>query len=856
MTKKSGKKDPFADREASKYERPIQSREFILEHLKQRGKPATFEELLREFQLQEDPELEHAFKRRLKAMIREEQLERLRGGFFWPAGHRTLVEGHINIEKGKKPKMWVVPEDGSPRISLDSREVIGVYHGNRVIVSILDLEDFREGHLVEVLEQQRMTVTGRFCSEPGFNYVIPHGKEISIDILIPQGKENGAKEGDIVIVEITTQPSHWAEPLGKICDVLGHEDNAGIEVLAATHAYNLPDQWDETVLQEIKQYSNTIPPSALQSRLDLRDLPLVTIDGEDAKDFDDAVYCEEKRGGGFRLYVAIADVSYYVKPNTALDVEAQLRGNSVYFPGKVIPMLPEVLSNGLCSLKPEEDRLCLVCVLNISEEGKLGRYEFHEAVMRSKARLTYTKVAQILVSKSESLIEQYRDILPHLENLYRLYHVLRADREKRGAIEFETAETRIIFAKSGKISHIEPVRRNDAHRLIEECMLAANVATAQFLKKHKLPGLYRIHEGPPADKLADLKLFLKELGLALSGGETPTPLDYAKLLSSVQQRQDANIIQMVLLRSLSQAVYSPDNTGHFGLAYPAYAHFTSPIRRYPDLLVHRQITTVLRGKWEGELKDLASSEEAKEQLVKLAEHTSMTERRADEATRDVTRWLKCEYIFKHIGDVFDGLISGVTRFGFFVELKELYIDGLVHVANLQGDYYYFDAVRHRLLGERSGIVFKLGDSVRVKVAKVDIAERKIDFELIESQATQKSGQKSSQKSGQKDSKATRQSRKRSGGSRSQSQSQSQSRSRTRSSSRSQSQSRSQPQPQPQSQSQATRSTPKQSKRGNVGEKEVPQQDKKKNDKNKKNKRTQPKGIKARVEGHKSDRTQK
>lgn len=744
MTKKSRKKDPFAAREASKYERPIQSREFILEHLNKLGKPATFEELLQAFQLQDDPELEHALKRRLKAMIREEQLERLRGGFFWPAGLRKLVEGRILIEKGKKPKMWVVPEDGSPRIALDAREIIGVYHGNKVVVSVLDLEDFREGHLVEVLEQQRMTVTGRFCSEPGFNYVIPHGKEISQDILIPQGKENGAKEGDIVVVEITTQPSHYAEPIGKICDVLGHEDNAGIEVLAATHAYNLPDRWDDEILQEIKQYSNTIPEAALHNRLDLRDLPLVTIDGEDAKDFDDAVYCEVKTGGGFRLYVAIADVSYYVKPNTALDAEAQMRGNSVYFPSKVIPMLPEVLSNGLCSLKPDEDRLCLVCILNISKEGKLGRYEFHEAVMRSKARLTYTKVAQMLVSKSESLIEQYRNIFPHLENLYHLYHVLREDREKRGAIEFETAETRIIFAKNGKISHIEPVRRNDAHRLIEECMLAANVATAQFLKKHKLPGLYRIHEGPPADKLEDLKLFLKELGLALGGGKTPTPLDYAKLLSSVQNRQDANIIQMVLLRSLSQAVYSPDNIGHFGLAYPAYAHFTSPIRRYPDLLVHRQITTVLRGQWEGELKELASTEEAKEQLQKLAEHTSMTERRADEATRDVTRWLKCEYIYKHIGDVFDGIISGVTRFGFFVELKDLYIDGLVHVTNLQDDYYNFDTVRHRLLGERSGTVFKLGDSVKVKVAKVDIAERKIDFELIGQKASQKSGQKTTE----------------------------------------------------------------------------------------------------------------
>lgn len=732
MSKKTSKSDPFADREAAKYERPIPSREFILEHLNLRGKPAQFTELAQELNL-EGEDAQEALHRRIKAMLRDGQLERLRGGLFWPEGNRILVKGRVQIEKGKKNKVYVVPDDHSARILLSYREVGALYQGNHVVVSVPDLKDqpVREGKLVEILEQKQLKVTGRFFSEKGINFVIPHSKEISQDILIPAGKESSAKEGDIVIVEITSQLSHFTEPLGQIVEVLGHENNAGIEILATTRAYGLPSDWPKTVLKEIEEFNETIPATAKKNRLDLRELPLVTIDGEDAKDFDDAVYCEPRPKGGWNLYVAIADVSHYVKENSPLDVEAKNRGNSVYFPGKVIPMLPEILSNGLCSLKPEVDRLCLVCIMKITATGNIAEYSFHEGVMHSKARLTYTKVAQMLEGKSPALALQYESILPHLQELHRLYLALRKERAKRGAIEFETIETRIIFGKNGKINKIEPVIRNEAHRIIEECMLCANVATAKFLKKHKLPGLYRIHEGPPAEKLADLRTFLKELGLSLGGGKEPTPLDYSKLLASIQRRKDANVIQTVLLRSLSQAVYSPDNVGHFGLAYPAYSHFTSPIRRYPDLLVHRQIRAVLRNQWTDPVKQLALSEEAKEKLTQLANHTSTTERRADEATRDVVRWLKCEYIQKHIGEAYEGIISGVTRFGFFVELKELYIDGLVHVANLLNDYYYFDAIHHRLVGERSGIVYKLGDTVKVKVARVDIPERKIDFELVD-----------------------------------------------------------------------------------------------------------------------------
>jgi ribonuclease R len=461
-----------------------------------------------------------------------------------------------------------------------------------------------------------------------------------------------------------------------------------------------------------------------EGRIDVRDLPLVTIDGETAKDFDDAVYCAPltlKRGagkGGFRLVVAIADVSHYVGHADVLDREAQARGNSVYFPRRVIPMLPERLSNDLCSLNPDVERLCVVCDMEIAADGEFRDYTFYPAVMRSHARLTYTAVAQIIENPQSEQAERWRDLVPHLENLYRLYKVLAKARAKRGAIDFETIETQIVFDDKGKIARIVPVRRNDAHRVIEECMLAANVCASDFLRKRKQPMLYRIHEGPTPEKLAALREFLKGFGLSLSGGDTPTAKDYAKLLDRVKDRPDAQLLQTVMLRSLQQAVYSPDNVGHFGLAYESYTHFTSPIRRYPDLLIHRAIKSVLKrklyspGDWHA-----------------LGAHCSMTERRADEATRDVTNWLKCYYMRDKVGESFMGTIAGVAAFGAFIALDELYVEGLLHVSELGTDYYHFDPVKHELMGERTKKRYRLGDRVRVKVVRVDLDTTKIDFVL-------------------------------------------------------------------------------------------------------------------------------
>jgi ribonuclease R len=449
----------------------------------------------------------------------------------------------------------------------------------------------------------------------------------------------------------------------------------------------------------------------------------VTIDGEDARDFDDAVYCK-KTPKGWKLLVAIADVSHYVQVNTALDTEAKNRSTSVYFPEQVIPMLPEILSNGLCSLNPEVDRLCMVCELYIDAEGKVIRSGFFNAVMRSHARLTYTNVAKILVDGNKTLAKKYASLVPQLEELYSLYKVMRKQRELRGAMDFDTQETQIIFGEDRKIEKIVPTQRNDAHKLIEEFMITANMAAARYLIRNKMPHLLRVHEGPGTEKLLNLKSFLNELGLVLGGGDKPTPLDYMHLLDSVQGRADAHLIQTVLLRSMSQAVYSPEIKGHFGLALDAYAHFTSPIRRYPDLLVHRAIKHCLLN------KPAKSFVYGLPDMVVMGEHCSTNERRADEATRDVVSWLKCEYMLDKVGEEFTGIITAVTGFGFFVELNDIFVEGLVHITNLPQDYFHFDAKSHQLKGERTGTCFRLGDKVNVKVARVDLDEKKIDFDLL------------------------------------------------------------------------------------------------------------------------------
>jgi len=721
--------DPFLAREQEKYGRASPSREFILHYLEERGMPLTLEELCVEWRIDDDWELE-ALSRRLRAMERDGQLMRNRRDGYGLISKMNLVTGRvIGHAEGHG---FLVPDEGGENLFLSPRQMRKLLHGDRAVTRVIgvDYRGRREGAVVEVLERNTETVVGRFCEERGVCFVIPDNKRINQDIIVPSDGRGEAQAGQIVIAELIEQPGSKNRPLGRIKEVLGEHMAPGMEVRIAIASHGIPVDWPEAVVAEAWSFAETVPEEAIQGRTDLRATPLLTIDGITARDFDDAVYCE-KRGHNWRLLVAIADVSWYVRPDSALDQEGRKRGNSVYFPDRAIPMLPEALSNGLCSLKPDIDRLCLVCEMTLNGEGRLIRSRFVEAVMRSHARLTYETAAAIVADRNPQVRAEYATLVPHLDRLYELYQLLRTSREKRGAMDFDTQETVIEYGADRKIERILPTERNDAHRLIEECMILANVASARFLQRHKMPGLYRVHEGPAEDRLNKLRAFLGELGLGLGGSDKPAPLDYCRLLEQVRDRPDAHLIQTVMLRSLAQAVYSPTNAGHFGLALEAYAHFTSPIRRYPDLQVHRAIRHVLQG---GKAADFAYS---LADLAGLGEHCSMTERRADEAVRDALEWLKCEFMQDKVGQTFDGIITGVTGFGLFVELRGVFVEGLIHVTSLRNDYYQFDPVGHRLHGERSGQVYRLGDSVRVRVARVDLDERKIDFEPIEVQGQSK-----------------------------------------------------------------------------------------------------------------------
>ncbi len=692
-----------------------------MQHLENHGAPLTREEIARALKINNEEPLE-ALRRRLRAMERDGQLLLNRKRQYCLINRKDLIVGRVIGHADGFG--FLKPDEGGDDLFLSPREMRSLMHDDRVVVRVkgIDRRGRREGAVVEVLERNTQQVVGRLQEEGGTSFLVADDKRIVQDILIPDHLRGDADFGQIVVAEITEQPSRRARPIAKVIEVLGDHMGPGMEIEVAIRSHNLPSQWPEGLANELAEFGKEVPEAAKQKRVDLRDLPLVTIDGEDARDFDDAVYCQNTPKG-WRLLVAIADVSHYVAPDTALDGEAKKRGTSVYFPERVIPMLPEALSNGLCSLNPQEDRLCMVCELFINPQGSVIRSRFFEAVMHSHARLTYTEVAGMLVDRNKKLRSKYKALLPHLEGLFKLYKVMRKGREIRGAMDFDTQESRIIFGKGRKIEEIVPVVRNDAHRLIEECMIAANIAAARFLNRKKMPRLLRIHDGPTLEKISDLRTFLGELGLHLAGGDKPKPLDYMALVQQSQGRPDAHIIQTVVLRSLSQAVYSTENKGHFGLALEAYTHFTSPIRRYPDLLVHRAIRHTLKG---GKPDTFHYSQQ---DMVLLGEHCSTTERRADEATRDVEGWLKCEYMLDRLGEELPGIISGVTSFGFFVELTDIYIEGLVHITNLEQDYFHFDPIGHRLQGERTGITYRLGDSIRVVVARVDLDERKIDFEL-------------------------------------------------------------------------------------------------------------------------------
>jgi len=708
--------DPFLDREREQYENPLPSREFILQILTEQGAPMHEDELLD--MLHVTDEEEDLFSRRLRAMERDGQIMRNRKRAICVMDKLDLIKGKV---QGHPDGFgFLIPEDGSADMFLSEKEMHQVLHGDVVVVrqSGVDRRGRPEAKIIEVLERANNRVVGRLFEDHGIQFVVAENRRITQDILVAPGGAGTAKAGQVVILEIVQHPDKHAQAIGHIVELLGNYADPGMEIEIALRKHDLPHEFPNDVERQAKAILPTVSAADWAGREDIRNLPLVTIDGETARDFDDAVYCAPEKDG-YRLVVAIADVSHYVQTNDALDREAILRGNSVYFPRRVIPMLPEELSNGLCSLNPQVDRLCMVCDMHVSNSGEIGKYRFYPSVMYSNARLTYTQVAAMLAEPDGELAKTYANVVPHLQNLYALFQKLLKAREKRGAIDFETVETQMIFNEQGKIERIVPVVRNDAHKLIEECMLAANVCAANFLHEHEHTVLYRIHQGPTPEKLVALREFLKEFGLQLGGEEEPQAVDYSKLLKRIKGRPDAALLQTVMLRSLRQAKYEPENIGHFGLGYDAYTHFTSPIRRYPDLLVHRAIKAVLQGKqYKPAMK-----------WAELGTHCSMTERRADDATRDVDAWLKCFYMRDHLGSVFTGTVSSVTSFGMFVSLDDLYIEGLVHISELGKDYFHFDAAKHQLLGERSGQKYRLGDRVQVRVVKVDMESTKVDFVL-------------------------------------------------------------------------------------------------------------------------------
>jgi len=718
----TGARDPFQEREARRYANPIPSREFILTVLTEHGAPLVFEEIAERLKLREE-EQQNALRNRLSAMGRDGQLLRNRRGGYCPVNRQDLIAGRVIGHPDGFG--FLRPDEGGDDLFLSPREMRSVWHDDRVLATVtgMDRRGRREGAVVEILERAHTQMVGRLRIEGGVAFLVPDNKRLHHELILSQDGLAEARDGQMVVAAIVEQPSAWRQPIGRLIEVIGDKMAAGMATEVAIRTHEIPAQWPDPVSADISGLSPEVPESAKQGRKDLRDLPLVTIDGADARDFDDAVFCR-RTPKGWRLYVCIADVSAYVAPDTALDEEAQKRGNSVYFPDRVVPMLPEILSNGLCSLNPLVDRLCLTAELLIDDAGEIQRSTFYPAVMRSHARLTYDQVGAILTGDAD-LGQRFSALLPHLEELYALFRAMRTGREGRGAIDFDTTETRFRFDAEGRVLEVVPVLRHDAHKLIEECMLAANVAAARLFERRKMPALYRIHEPPGMEKLTDLRDFLGELGLRLGGGLKPNAKDYAKLLDRIQGRADAHMIQTVLLRSMMQAQYAADNLGHFGLNYPAYTHFTSPIRRYPDLIVHRAIKHLVA---DGKPHEF---EYPKAELARLGEHCSMTERRADEATRDVEDVLKCEFMADKIGQTFAGIITGVNSFGIFVELEGVYVTGLVHVTNLDYDYFHFDPVGHRLSGERTGKVYRLGDPVRVQLAAVNVEDRKIDLMLAD-----------------------------------------------------------------------------------------------------------------------------
>ena len=698
--------DPHYHREAEKYESPIPSREHILSFIQE--KPKSKRQLFEVLSLEDDQK--KAFERRLRAMVRDKQLSCNKSGVYRPFSNRGLISG--TVIANPKGFGFVSLDKGGKDLRLSSQQMKLAFHGDKVKVRLLNRK--LDAEIVEVTETVN-TLVGRLHIDQKGSYVVVDDKRIKHQIDIVEFLE-GCSDNQVVVVEVLTSPTLEKNTTGRITSILGNYLDEGVEVDSAIHRHQIPSTFGDEALKESAKLPTKVLPKDKENRVDITNLELVTIDGEDSRDFDDAVYAIPSKKG-WKLIVAIADVSHYVKEGTELDTESLERGNSVYFPHRVVPMLPEVISNGLCSLNPEVERLCMACEMEIDSVGSLLEYKFYPAVMLSHARLTYTEVNEMLENKKSPLRKKYSNVQENVDFLYGLYQTLRISRQKRGVMDFDRIESQILFDDKGKIENIIARKRNDAHKLIEECMLMANQAAAKYLQRENEDFLYRVHPKPTSEKVEVTRQFLNAIDLRLEGGLEPDSSDFAKLLKNAIGREDENIIKTVVLRTMKQATYTPKNEGHFGLAFEDYTHFTSPIRRYPDLLVHRAIKRSL----------LNNHREQSNRMVEMGAHLSMTERRADDASRDVEQWLKCEYMRDKVGESFSGVISGVAGFGLFVELTDIFVEGLVSVRDLKEDYFIFDDVHHQLKGQRGGRIYRLGDTIKVKVVSVNLDDRKIEF---------------------------------------------------------------------------------------------------------------------------------
>ncbi len=714
MTKK---KQPAARAKGNKYQHPLPDRNALLDYLRDVGQPRKPDSIMQDLGLK-GQRMRGLLVDKLNKMVRAGQIIENRRGEYCLTEKLQLVAGTVIGHPDGFGFMR--RDDGEDDVYLSAKQMRALFDGDRVMVKVTgtDYRGRAEGRVVEVLERGFTEVAGQFIRERGIGLVIPDNPKIAHRVLIPKGEAANAQPRQMVVAEILDYPSIHEQATGRIIEVLGAPDKKGIATDLAIHSHGIPNNWPKAVRSQASKFGSTVATAAKKGREDLRSTPLITIDGADARDFDDAVFCEPS-GKGWRLLVAIADVAHYVDQDSPLDKEAIKRGTSVYFPDRVVPMLPEALSNGLCSLNPKVDRLCMVCEMRVDADGKVSRSRFFEGVMRSHARLTYSEVSGFLTGETPKSVP--KDLQKSVRHLHDLFKAFARNRQRRGALELDLPQMRIVLGKDGTVKEIVSVARNDAHRLIEECMIAANVQAAKFIRKHRIAGLFRVHAKPDPERFEELRQYLLSLDLKVPHPDHVEPRQFNRLLAEVKDRPDSQAISMAMLRSLTHAEYTPGNIGHFGLALDAYAHFTSPIRRYPDLLVHRAIRHIVRGGKAGTYPYDAT------RMERLGQVCSAHERRAEDATREVEAWLKCEYMEDKVGEVFDGVITGVTNFGVFVQLDNLQIDGLVHVTSLDNDYYQFDSGRLQLVGERSGKTYRLGEKMTVRVQRVDMETKRIDF---------------------------------------------------------------------------------------------------------------------------------